>query len=361
MLVLVLCLAALGLVACGGGGDDDGDVSEILADTFGEGKEVKSGRLDLSVKLNAQGVPQLSGPVTVRLSGPFESSGSGELPKFAFEASLEGGGQALKAGAVSTSEKGFVTFQDQAYVLSDELFKQFKEGYAEQARCNEQRGKGSGTTTTFSALGVNPRAWLRDAKKAGTEEVGGADTTHITGTVDVPKLLEDVNRILARTDTSARQDPCAEQDGSGKDEQQGSRTLSEAQRKQIADAIKSAKVDIWTGAEDRTLRRINVAVKFEVPEGERKDAGGLRSGDLAFDMTIGALNEEQDISEPEDAKPFEELLQQLNGTLGGGGSGSGSGGGAQGGATGGSKYEQCLADAGQDVAKLQECADLVGQ
>ena len=360
MTLLVLSAASIGLVACGGGAaQDDASVDTILADTFGKGKEVKSGRVDASMKLDAKGLAQLAGPIGLRLSGPFQSQGSGQLPKFDFEATIDAG-QQLKVGAVSTGEKGYLELQGQPYVLSDSMFKQFKDGYAQQAKCNEQQGKGTGGS--FAALGVNPRTWLRDAEKAGTEQVGGTDTTHITGTIDVPKFLDDVNRILARASGQQSSDPCADGTSSSNGKQQDSRQLTAQQKQTIAGAIKSAKVDIWTGADDRTMRRMNIAVAFDVPKGSQSKLGGMTSGNLSLDLTISDLNAGQTIKEPSGAKPFDDLVKSLSGAGLTGASSSGSGGGSTGtGTTGGSAYERCMAQAGSDVKKLQACKDLVGQ
>lgn len=360
--ILLLVLGALtgGLAACGG--DDSDDVDTILAETFGEGKDVKSGRLDVSLRVNAKGLEQLQGPLGVRLSGPFESTKSTELPRFDFEASVDTGGQQIKAGAVSTGEKGFLTLQDQAYDMGDELYKQFQEGYAQTAKCTESEDGGGGS---FAALGVNPKNWLTNAENAGEEKVAGAETTHVTGEVDVPKFLDDVNRILARSNPQQQADPCAKPK-ENEPKAQGTRQLSENDRKAIADAVKDARVDIWSANEDRTLRRINVTLKFVVPEAERRKAGGLESGDLRFDMTIGALNEKQTINAPDNARPLEELTGALTAGAGQPGTGGGAAPPEQQQAQGeqqasGSKYQQCLADAGQDVKKLQDCGQLIGQ
>ena len=358
----MLCLCAFGLAACGGddGGSGSEDPTAILRETFGEGKDVKSGRLDLAFRLDAKGLANVQGPVALRLNGPFQSTGASELPQFDFKVSLDAGGQSIAAGAVSTGEKGFLRFQDQAYAVSDQLYKQFRDGYAEQAKCNDEREGG----VSFRSLGVDPGKWLNDAKSAGTEEVGGAKTTHITAGVDVPVMLEDVNRILGRTD-GTQTDPCATEEKGQPEQKPGSRQLTEEQRKQIADAIKSARVDVWTGEDDRILRRINVALRFEVPEDQRSKAGGLQSGDVKFDLTIGALNEKQTIATPENARPLDELVGQLGGQVPGLGGGAGGTGGAQeGGGTSAqpsSAYEQCVQEAGADVTKLQQCSELIGQ
>jgi hypothetical protein len=355
IVLLAVCACALGLVACGDD-TDDASVGTILEETFGKGKEVKSGKLDMSVKLDAKGAEQLSGPITAKLTGPFQSSGEGDLPKFAFTAAIDLAGQQLKAGATSTGEKGFLMFQDQAYAVSDEMFKQFKDGYAEQAKCTSEQG-GDGNAT-FAALGISPRSWLVEPKKAEkSEKVGGAETTHITASIDTTKFLDDVNTVLGKADPQRQgADPCKKDGESSGAKEESPTQLTDAQRKTLAESVKGARVDIWTGKDDRTMRRMNVAIDFTVPEASRRQAGGLESGKLTFDLTIGDLNEDQTIKAPEKSEPLENLIAALQSGQAPPASG---GAGASGGSS--SKYEQCLADAGQDVKKLQDCASLIGQ
>jgi hypothetical protein len=236
LLALSTLLCALLVSACGGG--DDQDVSTLLKQTFGEDKNIKSGRLDLSVGLDAQG-GQTQGPVKLTLGGPFASTKPTELPRFDFTATVEAGGQTIDAGATSTGDKGFVRLRGTDYALPDEMFAQFKQSYAQSAR---QGGGKQGVSLT--SLGVNPQDWLRDAKKAGEEKVGGADTVHIEAGVDVPKLLVDVNKVLAKADQVPGQPA------------QKARQLTDAERRQVADAIKNASVDVWTGKDDQIMRRM---------------------------------------------------------------------------------------------------------
>jgi hypothetical protein len=104
-----------------------------------------------------------------------------------------------------------------------------------------------------------------------------------------------------------------------------------------------------------------------VPEDQRKGLNGLSSGDVTFDLTFAKLNEDQEIAAPKDAKPLSELQGALGGAVPGlGGSDAGAGGGtsttpSSGSSGAGAKYDECVAAAGTDVAKLQECAQLIGQ
>ncbi len=363
-LLLLLCALAVlpvALAACGG--EEDADPQTVLRETFGPDKPIKSGDLDLALDLNLQGIEGLSGPIRARLDGPFQSQGGDKLPNFDFELDIDAGGQTFSAGAVSTGEKGFVELQGQAFDIGDQLYEQFRSGY-EQAQKEGGDDKES-DGPTFESLGIEPLRWLRNPQAAGEEQLDGTDTTHIRATVDVKRFLEDVSRLLDRAEG-------LQIEGAG--EVPGG--LTAEQRTQVARAVKTARVDVWSGKDDRTLRRLRLAVDLDVPQDVRKDVGGLTGGRIAFTFGITDLNEDQEVEAPENARPFEELQAALGGLLGGvaPSTGSGSGGATAGGGTGtttapqsgggaaggGAKapkaYLDCLGDAGSDVGKIQGCA-----
>jgi hypothetical protein len=341
VLVLLLLTLALGLVAGSCGGSDDEvssstDVNELLTKTFTGSKKVESGKLDLTLKIEAQGgEAQLDGPVSIRLSGPFQAQDEGRLPKFRLEAAFEGAGQSIKAGATSTGEKGYLSFQGTDYVVADQVFQQFKAGF-EQAQ-----KQGSDEKQTFASLGMDPRKWLVDPKNEGDAKVGDDDTIKITGGVDVAKLLDDVNNALGKASSLGLQGG------------QVPEKLTEEQKRQVTEAVKDPRVAIYTGKEDTILRRMVVSLGVD-----EKQSG--TSGTVAFDVSITDLNEDQDIAEPADAKPFDDLLGQL-GDLGLAGGGSGSGGSGSGGGSSEDfeKFSKCIEEAGNDTAKARKCSDLL--
>jgi hypothetical protein len=350
--LLLLALAALlAVVVAGCGGSDgssaseDTSVDELLKQTFTGKKKVDSGKLDLSLKIDVQGgSSQVQGPISLSLSGPFETQGKGKLPKFDIDAAFEGSGQSLKAGVTSTGDKAFVNFQGTEYAVSDQVFEQFKAGY-EQA---QKQSADKGNQQSLATLGIDPRRWLTDAKNAGEAKVGDTDTIKITGGVDVDKLLDDVNTALEKARNLGVQ---------------GSESLPEKltdkQKQEAADAIKDLSVEIYTGKDDTTLRRMVVNMGVDAKD----SGGGATTGTLTLDFSLLDLNEDQTIEAPSGAKPFDELLGQLGGLgLGGAGSsGSGSSGSGSGGASAEDlkKYSDCVTAAGSDTAKAQKCADLL--
>jgi hypothetical protein len=349
-LLVAMCVAALVAAGCGGGDDEatsNTDVDQLLRETFSGDKKIESGRIDLGLEVDAKGgsSSQLQGPISLSLKGPFQSQGKGKLPKFDLDAAFEGAGQSFKAGLTSTGDKGFVNWQGQEYAVSDQVFRQFKAGF-EQAQ--KQAQSQSKDEPSLATLGIDPRRWLKDAKNAGETKVGDADVIRITAGVDIGKLLDDVNNALSKARGLGVQ-------GS----QELPEKLTEEQKRQAAEAIKALSVEIYTGAEDKILRRMVVGLDVEAPQGQSQ---GAESASLKLDFSLLDLNEEQDVQAPANAKPFEELAGALGGLgLGGGSSGSGSGSSGSGGATAEDlqEYSECIEKAGSDTQKAQDCAKLL--
>jgi hypothetical protein len=352
LFLLPVLVLALGVVACGGGGgsskaSSSTDVNSLLKDTFSGNKKVKSGQLDLSLNINAKNTQGLSGPVTLSIKGPFQSEGKGKLPKFKIDFAFAGAGQNIKAGLTSTGEKGFVNFQGSDYAVTPQIFTQFKTAF-EQAQ-----KKGNTNNQSFSSLGLNPRDWLTNPKNEGDAKVGNDDTIKITGGIDINKLLDDVNQALGKARNLGVQGT-----------QSLPTQLTAAQRKQVTDAVKNPKVEIYTGKDDKILRRIVLSLGIVAPKTSSSPNG---SASFKLDYAISDLNKDQTISEPSGAKPFDQLTSKLGGlsglgSLGGSSSGSGS-------ATPGpvtpannaklQKYSKCVSAAGTDTAKAQKCAALL--
>jgi hypothetical protein len=324
--LVLVCLTVAALAASGCGGGDDAatspDTARLLADTFGAGMPVRSGRIDLTLDVRAKGLPNLREPLVAHLTGPFQSTGAGKAPKFAFDLDLSSGGSQLKAGAISTGTKGYLTFAERAYALPDGAFGSLG------------TGQGAGGLT-LRALGVDPRRWLRAARQKGEEDVGGARTIHVAAGVDVARLLADVDRLLAKADSSGV---------TGATGAQVPAALDADTRRTIERSIRSAGVDVWTGRDDHTLRRIAVDVRFDVPADARAKGSAPQTGRVRFDLAFADLNREQAIGAPAHVRPVSELAGAMRQGLGGS-----------------RRYEQCVQDAGADLAKAQGCADLVGQ
>lgn len=344
-LIALLVASVAGLAACGG--DDGGgptDAKSLLQDTFGPDQSVKSGKLAVALDLDLKGLKNLNGPVAIKLDGPFESQGKGKLPKLDLSFTLSGGGASFAAGAVTDGEQGWLKLQGTTYVVDDATFAKFKDGYEQSAsKSSDDTGAPS-----LKSLGVDPLRWLTDPKVDGTEEVGGAETEHITAGVDVAKFLDDVNTLLGKAGSL----------GSAAGSVPSS--LTDQQRQDIEASVKDAALEIWTGKDDHALRRLKLTLSVDVPEAVRSRAGGLSTGTVDFDLTIADLNEPQTIEAPQNARPLSELQQALGGTVADSGAATTTTPQASTPTTS-SKYLDCIEAAGSDVAEIQKCAALAGQ
>ncbi len=362
--LLALTVAVCGLAACGssgGGGGGSGDAQTLLKQTFSGSHPIKSGKANLQLVVNVQGVPSLKGPIKLALTGPFQSVGGGALPKFDLAVNVGVQGQSIKAGLTSTSDSLFVQFGGTAYQVPANVLAQLKQSMKQ----SQQQGATAKGTFDLAGLGIDPLSWLKDAKVEGNESIGGTETQHVSAALDVDAFLNGIDKILAKV-ASKGGIPGAPAG------QKIPTSIPANTRKQIEDAVKSATIDVWTGTGDKTLRKLAVALALAP-----KDSSGTpKSAQIAFSLELQELNKPQTISTPANPKPLNELLGQLGGLLGG--AGGGALGGALGGAgssssgSGGSgstpsasqqakvqKYATCIQNAGGDVTKAQACASLL--
>ena len=317
MLAAIVLPAAV-VTACGGSSSASSeDAQKVINETFNGKKKVDSGKLsvDVSAKLSATGVAgqELKDPVTLKVSGPFQSRGQTELPALDLQLAASGGGQDFSAGAVSTGDKGFISYQGKDYAVPDKIFQQYKKSFSQQQKKDQNKNQ-----LDLAALGIDPQKWLTNPKNEGVEKVAGVDTIHVSAGVNVGALLDDINNLLKRSDQLGL---------SKQQRQQLPKDLSASTKKQLQDAVKQAKVDVFTGADDKTLRRLELAVSFDIPKSLQGQAQGLQGGDMKLALQLADLNKKQDISPPANARPWSELQQQLGlGALGnalGGASGGG--------------------------------------
>jgi hypothetical protein len=310
VLTAALLLLAMGAIAaCGSDNSSGEDVDQVLEQTFGGNKQIESGKLNMELTAKLEGVTQLQEPVSVKVSGPFESRGDEEVPRLDLELSASGGGQTFAAGVTSTGTRGYVNFQGTDYRVPPRTFNQFE-------RELRRQDQNQNNVPDLADLGVDPREWLENPSDEGTEEVGGAETIHISSDVNVDKLVEDLDELLGK----------ANQLGLSRQQRQRLPSqLPEATKNQIKESINNASVDVYTGKDDKILRKLDVSLDFDVAEELRRQTSGVSGGEVDFSVEVSDVNQPQTIEAPRSARPLSELQQQLEalGALGGGLGGGG--------------------------------------
>lgn len=319
------------------------DPQALLRQTFGGTHRADSGKLTFDASLKGGQTP-----ASIHLTGPFQRQGKGQVPKFQLAVSIVARGQTINAGATSTGGAAFLNFMGGDFAVPADRFAQFQQRYAQSTSSSAPSQK-----TIFSRLGVDPIKWLRDPKVVGDEDVSGASTTHITAGVDLNALVDDLGKVFGRAGQLGLPN-------TGQLPQ-----ITPAQKSKIVSAVRNPRVDVFTGKDDKTLRRFVINLHLQLPGGQLGPSGA----DASILLELADLNKPQTVTAPAKPRPLSDLsgsLGGLGGTLGGGGGASPSApGGGSGGGSGTSppniqRYSRCIQQAGNDPAKRQQCVALLG-
>lgn len=357
LVVLVAVFAA-----CGGGDDDSGggsssDDPQQLLENAGL-KGVKSGELEMSMRLVAQG--ENAGELDLSVSGPFEQGAKGELPQADMTLKVEGSAEGeeinFDGGITLLTDRAFVDFEGDAYEVDPTTFG-FVKSALEQA---QQQGNEEGITACQEAgEQVKFTQFADNLENEGSADVGGTETTKLSGDLN---LSGGIGALVEVLESPA----CASQL-----EAAGPLPFGEIEQAkgELSEAVKESHVELYVG-EDDIVRKAAIEMTISPPEAKGEKV------EMEIEATLTGVNEEQEFSAPSDAKPLEGLFKQLGvnplelleategqgleglleGILEGetpsGGSSSGGGSAAQ------DKYVQCLQSA-QTPADLQKCASLL--
>jgi hypothetical protein len=350
--VLGLAVTATSVVALAGCGGSSQSAVGLLKQTFCGQHSVKSGNLNVALTVMPSGSQTLKGPISLSLSGPFQSLGAGKLPKSDLTIALSALGNSTSVGIISTGSHGYVTFSGSNYRLPQTSFQRLESSFSSFASppgCTSKTG-------VLSKLRIRPLHWLTNPQVVGTETVGGAQATHIHAGINVSALLGDLSSFLQQAPGLG---------GSG-----GSTGLSQSALTAIAAEIQNPSLDVWTGTSDKALRKLNIHLTIPVTGQISTLLGGLRSAGIGLSMQYGDLNQPQTVTAPTNLQPYSQfqtklgelfsaVRSQLSGALSGGLSSSGAG---TTGSTGSGNYQaysQCIQAAGGDVSKMQNCAPLL--
>ncbi|CAN5475024.1 hypothetical protein BH20ACT19_BH20ACT19_02560 [soil metagenome] len=360
-------LIVLLVTGCDGGDapgarDEERDVQALLERAFRT--PVESADLIVDAQLELEGLEGFDSPVRLEASGPFVAR-EGTLPLLDLDVTfgVQGAGQAIEVGFLSTGDRAFLEFAGELY---EQPATDVRRANRELRRRLNARAGGS-----LRALGLDPRGWVDDASDEGIEDVGGVRTDHVSARLDVPAMLADLNGLVERSGDAV---------SGGR-----AQPLPAAEVERLADLLESTRIDVYAGAREGRIRRMSANLELVVPEDQRERLGGVERGSLRISIELGDVNGDQRVEAPASARPISDLATQLRGigALGGAGGltlpGEGSENGALPGAPGAldrpegaedesgaseiealRRYDECLDEAApDDTAALTRCSSLL--
>lgn len=206
-------------------------------------REIKSAHFEGSFSTTAKGAETAK----LEAAGRFQSRGPNVMPKLDVQVSSSGLGSKLDVGFVSTGDKAYIVSDGTGYQLPEAAWSQAQQASAAQASANPAP----------AMLDIDPSKWVKATKTEGTEKLDGVETQHVSATVDTAAALRDLGSLAPGADLGA-----------------------------AAKNVKSAKLDVWVGSDDKLLRRIDV---------EFAAAGTT----MRFQAQLSELNDPQTIDAPD--------------------------------------------------------------
>jgi hypothetical protein len=369
VLLAALAVAATAVTACGGSDSSSEDPQQIIDNATLEG--VKSGNLDLSLAIKAEG--EEGGDIDVSLAGPFQSNGGKDLPQLDLTASAKGTAQGenvdFDGGLTLLTDRAFVNYEGTEYEVDPTTFGFVKSGFEDaQQQGGSEGNAGDVTACQEAATGLEVSDFVDNLVNDGSADVDGTSTTKLSGNLNAAGAVDTIIKLA--------EDPAC----SAQLEAAGPLPIGELEeaRGELTSAIKKAHVEIYVGDDD-IIRRLAAELTIEPKgtSGEKVEAD--------FELSLSGVNEEQEISAPANAKPLQGLFLKLGvnpielfesassgeglgellegitdgGSLlpfGGGSSPGGSG--SSDDATGQQPYRECF-KAARTPADLQKCASMI--
>lgn len=282
---VIAVVLATALVGCGGGnssGDDassgkkssapnSAEVKKLLSQTFGPNAKASSGNLSGTVKIDVKGARRYRQPIELTLSGPFEQSGGG-APEANLSVGLRRGDGSLGGELVLVDDEVLIGLGTTGYRVPDAIAATIRKPLA---------NSDNALTSVLAVFGVAPQRWAKNPRIVGNEDVAGVDTIHASAQIDAKRFFLDVAR-LTKILTKLR---ITEVTGLP-------RKVDRSARVALARSVTSARGDVWTGADDKVLRRAKFDMKLKPSAKDRRKLGFTS-------MTIDGRLDVTDVGRPQ--------------------------------------------------------------
>jgi hypothetical protein len=261
-------VAALTLVLVGCGTKQS--AQEALSETAANMGKIRSG--DLSLELTFR--PRGAGKTGFTLDGPFSFEEEPLVAGRLDYTQLRGEQGSETATFVSTGQKAYVIVRGQAYELSPDTSAQLRV---------------ASTQLSSSGLGsLDVGRWFEDPTLEDGGEVGGTETDLIRARLNVVEVVNTLVGIASQV----RGESVAPVTGDDADQLRG--------------AVESAQAEIWSGKDDRLLRKLELNIHFnaqQAPERIRNLIGVA----VHFEVEIDDPNKDVAVEAPANALPYSDL------------------------------------------------------
>lgn len=310
-LFALLALAATILAACG---DDDapgdsGDAQAVLEETFTNDQSIDSANIDFTIQAAVEG--DESNSVDLRVTGPVGSSEDRIEGRLDIAGTVASAGvdESIDIALTLTGGKGYVEYDGSAYALDKQTQDAIDSQLDEAAGAMDTAGSiaepdSEGETSlkqsceqALSQFGGDTSVcdftlydFLTNLAIEGEEDIGGVAATHVSGDIDVGAVVSTISDIVAQTPAALFLGPD---------------TLSG-----FEDAVSEAHFAVYSGADDRLLRGLDLSITATVPP-EFATLAGFQGVTEDASLRLTEVNEPVSVEAPANPRPIGELYKEL--------------------------------------------------
>ena len=300
---VVSALLVAVLVGCGGDDSSSGDkaagdsggkansaeVKKLIRQTFGPNAKAKSGNISAVVDIDVKGHPRYREPVQVSVVGPFTNAGG--QPEAMLDVSLALRGGILGGDMYLKDDKAYIGLGSTAYEIPASIA-----GPLRAPLSND----GNALDAIMSVFHINPDRWAKNPRIVGNERVAGIDTIHGTAEINTENAFLDL-AALAKRLTSLR---ITEITGLP-------RAVDAQDRAALRRSVKTATGDVYTGADDKVLRRarLNMLLRPSAKDRKRLKFTEIK---VAANLDVTDVGSPQKVSVPTNRGSYQALQLSLD-------------------------------------------------
>ncbi len=302
---VVPMVLAVVLAGCGGGskggdgasGDQAGapnspEVRKLIRETFGPNDKATSGNISGIIDITVKGLPRYREPIQVSVVGPFTDAGGGP-PQAMFNVSLGLRGGILGGDMYLKGDEALIGLGSTAYKIPEPI--------AGPLRAPLEAKSDNALAAVLGVFHIAPDRWAKNPRIVGKERVAGIDTIHGSADIDTKALFLDL-AALAKRLTALRIT-----DITGLP-----REVDRAARQALQRSVKTATGDVYTGADDKVLRKAKFDMLLQPSAKDRKVLGGFTSIKVVANLDVTDVGSPQTVKVPSNRGSYDALQVSLD-------------------------------------------------
>jgi hypothetical protein len=274
-----------------GGAPNSPEVRKLIRETFGPNDKAKSGNISGVIDITVKGLPRYREPIQVSVVGPFSDAGGS--PEAMFNVSLGLRGGILGGDMYIKGNDALIGLGSTAYQIPDPI--------ASDLRQPLQGHPGNTLGKVLGVFHIAPERWAKNPRIVGNARIAGIDTIHGTAGIDTKALFLDL-AALAKRLTALRIT-----DITGLP-----REVDRQARQALQRSVKSATGDVYTGADDKVLRKAKFDMLLEPSAKDRRILGGFTSIKVVANLDVTDVGSPQTIKVPSNRGSYSALQVSLD-------------------------------------------------